>query len=56
LKLPTRPLATGSVPTTKTIGIVGVALFATPTEAPLATIATTLRCARSSANAANRSR
>jgi len=55
-RLATRPIATGSPPLKKTIGIVEVWLFAASTAAsPLAAITSTLRPTRSAANAGNRS-
>jgi hypothetical protein len=55
-RLATRPSATGSVPTAKTIGIVAVALWAAcAAGGPNAAITSTLRSTRSLANAGSRS-
>src|SRR6516162_7848472 len=56
LRLATRPNATGSVPTVKTIGMVLVAAFAaSDARVPLATITATRRRTRSAASAGSRS-
>jgi hypothetical protein len=56
-KLATRPDTTGSLATTKTIGIVEVAFFAASAETvpPPVAIRSTLRPTRSAANAGSRS-
>ena len=57
LRLATRPVATGSAPMWKTIGMDDVAAFAASaggTE-PLVTMTATLRATNSAANAGNRS-
>ena len=56
LRLATRPIATGSVPTEKTMGMVVVAAFAARVaERPLVIITATRRRTRSAASAGNRS-
>ena len=55
-KLATRPASTGSMPVSKTMGIVEVACFAANAEGMLAVaITSTLRSTRSAANAGSRS-